>query len=430
MARSFYLYQRKNGIFYAEFLSGNGDRILYRSTKSRDKVEAAAIVGRWLTDGVSVKKSRTKKTLKAAVDYKSVMDFINNGDIDDMQAYEIAKALKVRGLLTIGISPGNKGKQLFTDFLYNFWDYDKSLYFRDKRAHGKSITRRTCHEAKQSVKRNYEPYFKDRLLSDVTRNNIRDFGLSLRDRLSAKTVNNVIHVCSIALRWAYREKIIPENITEGIGGFTGKTKKRDILTDVEIERLKMPEFWENRKAYIAFYVAITSALRSGEIRALKHEDIGDSVLYVRNGYNDIDGLKAPKNEEERKVYLLPEVKALLNELVKENSLSGADIKFIFFSETDYKKPCSSSFLLDHLRKAIKNAGIEINGRKIDFHSCRHYVITKWADNTGDLRQAAKVAGHKDLKQTAHYSDHIEEAEIVEMGKKAANILQFKKKEGA
>jgi hypothetical protein len=70
MARSFYLYQRKNGVFYAEFLSGNGDRILYRSTKSRDKVEAAAIVGRWLTDGVSVKKSRAKKTLKAAVDFK------------------------------------------------------------------------------------------------------------------------------------------------------------------------------------------------------------------------------------------------------------------------------------------------------------------------------------------------------------------------
>jgi integrase len=425
MARHFYLYPRKTGIYYVEFIDISGTKI-WKSTRCKNRDEAAAVVGRWLIEGVPVIKGKTKKPLQAAADFKSAMKFIYDGDIDENQALEIAYALKTRDLLAVGISPSARGKQGFINFLFNFWDYDNSLYLRDKRAHGKDITRRTCIEAKRSIKRNWQPYFGNKSLIEITRNDIRNFGLELRTHLAGKTVNNVIHFGTTALKWAHREKMIPEDITAGIGGFSGGGKKRDILTGAEIEKLKNIKYWDNQKAYVAFMLAITSALRSGEIRALKREDIGENILYVRNGYNSIDGIKAPKNGEERTVYLLPEVRELLINLLHENPcMNEPDKHLIFFGNVDPQRPCGGGFFVKWLKRAIGKAGIDITGRKIDFHSCRHYVITKWADKTGDLRQAARIAGHKDLKQTARYSDHIEEAEIAEMGKRAANILQFR-----
>jgi integrase len=224
--------------------------------------------------------------------------------------------------------------------------------------------------------------------------------------------------------------MIPEDITKGVGGFVGGGKKRDILTDSEIEKLKDIKYWDNKKAYAAFRLASTSALRSGEVRAIKREDIGEHILYIRNSYNRVDGLKSTKNGEERTVYLLPDVRSLLLELLDEIPELNDSKQYVFYSDIDPKMPCSDMHFLRHFKRAIKNAGIELSGRKIDFHSCRHYVITKWANGTGDLRQAAKVGGHKDIKQTANYADHINEQEVIEMGKTAANILQFRQKEGA
>jgi hypothetical protein len=52
-SRSFYLYKRKNGTIYAEILDPKtGARVCYRSTGTKDKVDAAAKVGRWLESGI------------------------------------------------------------------------------------------------------------------------------------------------------------------------------------------------------------------------------------------------------------------------------------------------------------------------------------------------------------------------------------------
>jgi integrase len=427
MPRSFYLFRRPNGFYYAQITDPSGAVTLWRSTRSKNRDEAAAVVGGWLAGGLPVCGGRTKKRVTAAADYKSVLKFLKEGDIDETQALEIASALKARNLLSFGVSAAKGGGRNLTEFLLEFWDYDNSLYLKDRRAHGKSISRRSCREAVQSVNKYWEPHFHGKTLSDITRAELRDFGLSLRSELASKTVNNVLHWGASALRWAYREKMIPENITEGIGGFTGGEKKRDILTAAEVEKLKDIKHWENKKAYAAFRIAITSALRSGEILALRKEDIGENVIHVRHSYNRVEGLKSPKNGEARTAYLLPDVRKLIMELLKEtpDDLAG-DKQFVFYSDIDPEKPCADMHLLRHLKKAIKNAGIDITGRRIDFHSCRHYVLTKWADKTGDLRQAAKVGGHKNLKTTAGYADHVDEDEIAAMGKTAENILEFKK----
>ena len=107
--RRFYLYQRKNGVYYAELLTREGARVLYRSTRSKNRDEALFTVAGWLKDGVPTK-SRTKP-FKEAADFKTVMAHLKTGDIDEDQALEIALTLKGRGLLALGVSRATKGNQ-------------------------------------------------------------------------------------------------------------------------------------------------------------------------------------------------------------------------------------------------------------------------------------------------------------------------------
>ena len=446
--RRFYLYPR-NGIYYAEILDPEtGVKISYRSTRTGNRDEAAAIVGRWLAEGIPTKDR--VKPVKEAADFSSVLKFLKTGDIDETEALEIAQALKNRGLLTMGVFPGTQGKQRFIQFLRDFWNYESSVYLEDRRAHGKNITRRTCRQAQNMIDKDWESYFGDKTVAEIARQDLRKFGISLKKRLAGKTVNNVLHVGLAALRWGYREKMIPENITEGLGGFTGGGRKRDIFTEKETEKLFNEKHWKDKTAYAAALLAATSGLRNGEIRALRGADVGDKLytvktengdtqgvymLYVRHGWNYLDTLKPTKNEEEGTVHLLPQVRDKLLELLEENPYTEIEKaeRFLFWG-IKKDRPCGAQRLLNGLHYAMKQAEIELGGRNIDLHSFRHENGTVLLRKTKDIKKVAKSLRHKSLKMTEHYTDHVDLEEVAAMGAVAADtfkkILRFAGKKGA
>jgi hypothetical protein len=96
MERKVYLYQRKNGIFYAEMIV-EGHRIV-RSTKETNRNKAAIAAAKWLAEGVT---AQGKKPLSSIADYKALLQFVQTGDISEIQAVEINRALLRRGLITV-----------------------------------------------------------------------------------------------------------------------------------------------------------------------------------------------------------------------------------------------------------------------------------------------------------------------------------------
>jgi len=447
MGRLFYLYPNKKGIYLAEILHPDtGVRICTRSTGTKSRDEALLLAAEWVKNGIPNRKrgrvpiyqKPSPLTVEATAGLTEVLRYCKAGDIDESGAMEIAHVLKSRGLLSIGVSPAAQGRQSLIKFLFNFWNYEKSEYLRDKRAHGKDVTKRYCIEAARKIKRNWQPYFGDMLLSEITRKNLKAFGIALYEHgLASATVNNELSIGITALKWAFNEKLIPEDITSDLMGFSGGEKKRDIFTDDECNKLLDTDtYWKesredrqesSEKAYIAALVAGTSALRNGEIRSLRREDIGKAVIYVRHNYNNFDGLKKPKNNEEGLVYLLPKVHALLLSLLDKSPHTEINPakQFVFWSN-DPEKPISAQTVLKYFHSAVERAGIDLAGREIGLHSFRHYVATAWANETGDLRQVAKVTRHKDPKQAVRYSDHVFEREIAEMGKTAEKILNYAK----
>jgi hypothetical protein len=227
--KAFYLFKndKKNGVYYAEFTDPKTKRILHRSTGSKDRDEAAVIAAKWLAQGVPAR-GKAKKPLAELFTFGALKAHMEKaysaGEIGEDQAVELCKTLKKWGLVEFRISPAGAGKQDFIKYLYGFYDFENSIYLSDKRARGASVTRNYCIRTQQMIRREWEPVFSGKMLAEITRQDLRAFGIGLRKRLSGKTVNNVVLPGRVALRWAFNEKMIPEDVTAGLGGYSGGEK--------------------------------------------------------------------------------------------------------------------------------------------------------------------------------------------------------------
>jgi integrase len=499
----YYLFRRK-GIYYAEIVTQAGVKLSPKSTKTRNRDEAVETVAGWLRSGISTGSAGKPKPIELAADLPGILKAIKQADLDTGDAMSIVSALRERELIDFGITKSGPGREKFIHFLTRFWDLENSPYLKDKIAHGHKITQKYCREAGQKIGKHWQPYFGDILpLNGVTRKELREFSITLYEKgLASATINNIMIVGTSALKWAYTEKIIPIDPTEGLTTFTGNGTDRDILSEKEIEALFRVE-WLEKRAYVAALVSLTTGIRSGEVRAIRRNSIGEAVLDVSYSWNDTEGLKCPKNGEPRRAPLLPEVKSLLLELLAETPWAAQDNPFVFYSEKP-DRPCSAELFRRNFHRAIKETanypldwskeppegndplwaikgeknsfgdlvgewskpeqvdvqknmdgektkvrnhyfeclyqraktnpdkpkGIDIGGRKIDFHSFRHIYSARMADRMA-ADKVAKVTGHRSKAAAKIYQEHITERILTEAASEAAkefgNVLQFAKK---
>jgi hypothetical protein len=155
MSRSFYLYQDKNGVYRAEILDpATGLRIVTRSTKTKNRDEAAATAGTWAREGIpSTKQGRKPRALGDAVDLAGILRAVKKAPLDADGAAQIAGALQARGLLDFPTVRAGPGKVDFITYLHDFWDFDESPYVKERLAHHHSIGRRYTYEAGKRVGR-------------------------------------------------------------------------------------------------------------------------------------------------------------------------------------------------------------------------------------------------------------------------------------
>jgi integrase len=425
--RRYYLHTRHNGIFYAELVTPEGRKLIARSTGKTTENEALLVVAEWLKNGVPTGRKRKPRPVDVAIGLDGILKAVQKTDLNGDDAMRIVNALKSRGLIDVSIVKAGKGSILFTEFLETFWDYTTSPYVREKLVHGHSIGKRHCYESMNRVHQHYFPAFDGRPLNGITRQDLKEFSLTLKDKgLSASSINKILVCGSTALSWAFREGLIPLDPTAGLIRFSGEAKKRGILTPREAETVfNVP--WKDKRAYAGNLLSITTGLRSGEVLAVRKSDIGDRVLSVRHSWSFIDGLKSPKNGEERKVPLLPEVKAALMELLEENPHQAGD-PFVFYGLFE-NKPMDNKLLIKGLNSACSLAGIDAAARGIVFHSHRHYYAARMADKmTAD--QITRITGHKSRAVYEEYADHVINENLEEVGAVGAevfkNVLQFRK----
>jgi len=420
MRRNFYLYPNKKGFFIVEFLNPEtGLRLCVRNTQTKNRDESLLIAARWQHDGIpKVKKGRQPvfqhqktQTVVAIKELSTILKILEKmPNLDPVGAQQIAEVLRERGLLEFPTVKAGPGKIDFIEYLENFWDYDTSPYIKDRIAHNHTIGRCYCHGNEIKIKRYWKEHFKNRTLASITRAELKKFSLELaKNGFSASYINGIMKAVTIPLAYATSEGIIAENPAKKFEFFSGKAKKRGILTLQEAKEL-FAIHWEDDRVKIGNLVAMTTGCRLGEIQALRKSDIDPTkpILYIRHNWSNAwmtkDRLKTPKNGEERRVPLLPEVRMLLERLLDNNPHKGNFDKFIFYSSLPNQPLDSKQFVLG-FKEACKVIGIDTVARNLVFHSWRHFWVSRMADSMA-IDEVARISGHKTRAMADHYANHL------------------------
>jgi integrase len=420
MRRSFYLYPNKKGFFIAEFINPEtGVKLCFRNTQSKFRDDALLIADHWLQDGIpKVKRGRPPifqkqetQTVNAIIDLATILKTLEKlPNLDAAGAQQIAEVLRARGLLEFPTVKAGPGRVDFIEYLESFWDYDTSPYVRDKLAHNHSIGIHYCHDNKVKIERYWKGQFSGRALASVTRTELKKFSLELaKNKLSSSYINGILKAVTVPLAYAVSEGIIAENPAKRFEFFSGKGKKRGVLTPQEATKIfSIP--WKDERVKIGNMLAMTTGCRLGEIQALRKSDIDPEkpILYIRHNWSNACGikerLKAPKNGEERRVPLLPEIRLMLEKLLKDNLYKENPDPYIFFSSLK-DQPLDSGLFLTGLKEACKVIGIDFVSRNICFHSWRHFWVSRMADSLA-IDQVARVSGHKTKAMAEHYAKNL------------------------
>jgi integrase len=422
MCRDYYLHTRKNGIYYVQFVNKvSGKLLTARSTGETELRKAELKAEMWKTSGIPSGKSKKPRALEEAAGIEGILRAIRKTDLNSDDALLIVSALKSTGLIDISATK-NTGRSAipFIQFLETFWDYDKSEYIQDKLALGYGFTRGHALKNQRRILKDIKPFFGETKLNAVTKDDLKRLTRQLTDRgLATSTKRQTILICCTPLKWAFEQGIIPVNPALGLKKFSITNEERGVLTEVEAATVFTTN-WKDKRAFVGSLVGCTTGARLGEILALRLSDIKEKTLSIIHSYSPFDGLKCPKNGKKRNAPLLPEVKAALLDLLKDNPHDTPD-PFIFYSIFP-DKPTDPQIIRDGLNQALEKTNVDKKSRNIVFHSWRHFFCSKMTEKI-DSERVAKVSGHISDSVFKKYADHIEAKNITEVNNVAAQVFR-------
>lgn len=352
--------------------------------------------------------------------------FDNQGKVYSCHTKNIDVAMEtIKEWLIHGFPLTGKEKEndiLFNDYIYSFWN-ENSDYVKSAIREGRTITKRTILDNKQRYKFHADNFFKGVKLSEINEKLLNDFVIFLFSAKSKKgaflsngTIKKIKSVVLTPLREGRKKGIVRQVIDFDVIGTNIKNvvvRPRGILTKEEVLTL-VRHNWKDKRAYIAFMIAVTCGLRLGEIRALKIGSIQNGFIIVSHSINNVDGLKCTKTGKSRIVPCPETLLKLIADYVETLPESERGLDDFLLTCTIKAKPFLAEYCKGGFYQAMRECGIErirenpLTGRKeyICFHSLRHYVATKWVETGIDLRLIAAAMGHS-VAMLQHYADHLQ-----------------------
>jgi integrase len=390
--------------YLVSFKDDNGNYLSPLSTKKNNYDEGVLVAIDWLRKGIPQKKEVVKVQDLALKDMVSKMK--NPVDVE-----KVFIEFKKLGLVKSYIINETPQAQEFNKFLTTFWDWETSDYVQEKlrKAHG--IHRRHCRTQERAISLYWEEYFNGRYLGEITSGDIDGFIKHMgKMDLSASRKNVVIQAGTKPLRWAFSKGMIEKDPTRGHILYAGEKRKRNILTP-SAAGSAFRVTWLCNRALLANILASVTGIRSGEIQALRYQDIGSDCLYIRGSWNKLDGIKLPKNNKTRTVEIpFPQLIVWLVELAKQNPwLDSPDSispdSFVFWTPARRKVPMHGQAFNQGLREALVKIGFtDGEAKKYEFHGWRHF-FTSYMIKILNKRLVKSQTGHLTDVMVDLYGDH-------------------------
>lgn len=204
---------------------------------------------------------------------------------------------------------------------------------------------------------------------------------------------------------------------------TVKLPKTEGTTDEEIAFLsptcisKLTDALQDDPTLFIFIFALFTGLRQGEILALRHSDIYDNIIHVRQGIRRVKDIDS--NETELKIGMLKtkssmrDVPIMMNlkpllmahiaaEKKKTIGLGLSFNKHQLLFTTSILTPLNPSNLRRKWIATLKT----IDEPYVKFHALRHTFCSMLAENGVHLKAASILMGHSDIQTTAKIYTHI------------------------
>lgn len=209
--------------------------------------------------------------------------------------------------------------------------------------------------------------------------------------------------------------------------FKRNTVKQTVLSTAEIKQLFVRDNFSSDMFYLFFLTCLSAGLRLGEARALrvcqilfdKQVIIVDGFLNqdgsVRNSFNKKGSLEDPKY----RVVLIPEMVAeIIKEYVMLHNINPQDYVFTYNG-----KPLRQEYAQKEFKRALNNAEIETECRKLSIHALRYTYVTR-TRRLIDSSTTMLMSGHTDLKMTDYYTRFELEETINQLTPVKDQIEQF------
>lgn len=356
-------------------------------------------------------KQGTAKSIDVLKERLGIMDFRSVTRRDE--AVIIAKKA-----LDMGLIFNNKSCVNYADYCLEFWDYQNSDYIKMRNnLKPNSIGIEYANNMVYMLKKHIIPNIPDQLkLQKVTTHHLDALVRLLYDKgLSSGSIQIIAYSFLLPLKGAERTGLIYSNPAKRMMKITRTEKQRGCLSSRETKELckvlalKKKEM--NHSYYLAILLAITTGMRSGEIRALNAIDLvsseinGWTKVVISHSIAQYSGLKSTKGNYDRAV--------LIPDEVAEELLDNANSKGILMPSSQRGVGyISAPTLRSELYKLFKSIGIgekERKARNLTFHSLRHSFSTLGRDMQIPQEDRMVVLGHKSSDVNDRYTHQSNEA---------------------
>ena len=231
----------------------------------------------------------------------------------------------------------------------------------------------------------------------------------LADTISPQRANKCRRVLSTALNQAVRWQLIVRNPCDAVKPFS--VEKQDMQIWNAEEATRFIDTARPHRLFAAFYLAMSTGLRRGELLGLRWQDVEGSSLVVRQSLIDQRGrimMSTPKTKRgARRVALSPDVMDVLEghrkrQEAERKHLGTAwpDTNFVFTSKTGTCLQPRSFSRTWHLLQ--ERAGV----RHVRLHDLRHLHASLAVRNGMNAKVLADRLGHAKASFTLDVYTHL------------------------
>lgn len=236
--------------------------------------------------------------------------------------------------------------------------------------------------------------------------------------LSEKTIKNMYNMIHSALKQAYKNGLVNQNVSELIN--LPKQKRNEMRVLSLDEQKALQSAVEGERLGIGIILSLFTGIRLGELLGLKFEDIDfeNKTITIRRTLNRLKVFDNPAkktdiiigepktNKAKRTIplqdFLIPLIKThktrVLTERLKVTNLYGND-SFVICNE--FGKFVEPTTYQKFFKNMLKKAGIE----DTNFHTLRHTFATRALESGFDVKVLADILGHADASTTLNKYAH-------------------------